>query len=92
MLFKHRPSRNERVEVQSDLADMLLGMDAFGRQQLVLLALQSGELRESETNDFLRLVDRLESAGKLVTTPAWASARKLRRGLAGDEGFEPSIP
>ena len=78
MQFKHRQSRDERarLEVQSDLAEMLLGMDEFGRQKLVLLALQSGELRESETNDFLRLVDRLESAGRLVTTPARASARK----------------
>ena len=75
MLFKHRPSRNERVEVQSDLADMLLGMDEFGRQRLVLLALQTGELRESEAKDFLRLVDRLESVGRHGATPAQASAR-----------------
>ena len=77
MSFKHRPSGNERarLEVQSDLAEMLLGMDEFGRQRLVLLALQTGELRESEAKDFLRLVDRLESAGRPETTPALASAR-----------------
>jgi hypothetical protein len=78
MLFKHRPSRNERarLEVQSDLVDMLLGMDEFGRQRLILLALQTGELRESEAKDFLRLVDRLESAGRPARTPPQASAGK----------------
>ena len=78
MQFKHRQSRDERarLEVQSDLADMLLGMDEFGRQKLVLLALQSGELRESETIDFLRLVDRLESAGRLAPMSARSSAGK----------------
>jgi hypothetical protein len=75
-LFKLKPSRNERarLEVQSDLADMLLGMDELGRQRLVLLALQTGELRESEAKDFLRFVDRLESAGRPAPTPAGASA------------------
>jgi hypothetical protein len=78
MLFKRRTSRKElaRLEVQSDLMDMLLGMDEFGRQRLVLLALQTGELRESEAKDFLRLVDRLESAGRPTRTPAVAAARK----------------
>ena len=76
MLFKYRSSRNERarLDVQSDLADMLMGMDEFGRQRLILLALQTGELRESEAKDFLHLVDRLESAGRPATTPAQASA------------------
>jgi hypothetical protein len=54
---------------------MLLGMDEFGRQRLVLLALQTGELRESEAEDFLRLVSRLESAGQPATLPAHSSAR-----------------
>ena len=76
VLFKPRPSRKERARlvVQSDLVDMLLDMDSLGRQRLVLLALQTGELRESEAKDFLRLVDRLESVGRPATTPARASA------------------
>jgi hypothetical protein len=41
---------------------MLLGMDELGRKRLLLLALQTGELRKSEATDFLRLVDRLAPA------------------------------
>jgi hypothetical protein len=49
-------------------------VDELGRRRILLLALQTGELRKSEAADFLRLLYRLESAGKLTTAPDRASA------------------
>jgi hypothetical protein len=76
VLFSPRQSRNAyaRSEVQSALVDLLLGVDELGRRRILLLALQTGELRKSEAADFLRLLYRLESAGKLTTAPDRASA------------------
>jgi hypothetical protein len=76
MLFTDRSSRKERArrDVQSDLIEMVLGVDEVGRKRLLLLALQTGELRRSEAADFLRLVDRLESAGRPIRASELASA------------------
>lgn len=71
MLFSRRqPSESARLEVQGDLVELLLGLDEVGRKRMVLLALQTGELRRSEVKDFMRLVSRLESAGRPVPAPA----------------------
>jgi hypothetical protein len=71
VLFSRRQSsESSRLEVQSDLVELLLGMDEVGRKRMVLLALQTGELRRSEVKDFMRLVSRLESAGRPATPPA----------------------
>jgi hypothetical protein len=40
---------------------MLLDADEMERRRLLLIALQTGELRKSEAGDLLRLVERLES-------------------------------
>ena len=50
-----------RRYVQSALVEMLLDADELERRQLLLMALQTGELRKSEAGELLRLVDRLES-------------------------------
>jgi len=41
--------------------EMLLDADELERRQLLLMALQTGELKKSEAGELLRLVDRLES-------------------------------
>jgi len=43
---------------------MLLDADELERRQLLLIALQTGELKKSEANDLLRLVERLESVSR----------------------------
>ncbi len=53
-------TEEERQEIQSALVDMLLDSDATERKQLLLMALQTGELKMSEANDLLHLVERLE--------------------------------
>jgi hypothetical protein len=47
--------------MQSALVEMLLDADELERRRLLLIALQTGELRKSEATELLRLVDRLES-------------------------------
>jgi hypothetical protein len=47
--------------MQSALVEMLLDADELERRRLLLVALQTGELKKSEASDLLRLVDRLES-------------------------------
>ena len=50
-----------RRDVQSALVEMLLDADELERRRLLLIALQTGELRKSEAGELLRLVERLES-------------------------------
>jgi hypothetical protein len=47
--------------VHSALVEMLLDADDLERRRLLLIALQTGELKKSESADLLRLVERLES-------------------------------
>ncbi len=58
---KKQPSEEEREAYQSGLVELLLGADEIERKRILLLALQTGELRKSEAADLLRLVDRLEA-------------------------------
>ena len=62
-MFGHKPPRSAeaRSEVHSALVEMLLDADELERRRLLLIALQTGELRKSEAADLLRLVERLES-------------------------------
>ena len=62
-MFGHKAPSNEeaRSEVHSALVEMLLDADEMERRRLLLIALQTGELRKSEAADLLRLVERLES-------------------------------
>ncbi len=63
MIFSRKQPKEEldRADVQSALVEMLLDADDLDRRRLLLMALQTGELKKSEANDLLRLVERLES-------------------------------
>ncbi len=63
MVFNRKQVKDEeaRGEMQSALVEMLLDVSELERRQLLLVALQTGELKKSEAADLLRLVDRLES-------------------------------
>lgn len=63
MIFSRKQPKEEldRADVQSALVEMLLDAGDLDRRRLLLMALQTGELKRSEANDLLRLVERLES-------------------------------
>jgi hypothetical protein len=63
MLFNRRRSKagEDRQPDHAGLVELLLGADDVERERLLLLALQAGELRQSETADLVRLADRLEA-------------------------------
>ena len=63
MVFNRKPPKSPetRSDTQSALVEMLLDADELERRQLLLMALQTGELKKSEAGELLRLVDRLES-------------------------------
>jgi hypothetical protein len=64
VLFSHKMKDEEaRADVQSALVEMLLDADELERRRLLLMALQTGELRKSEAADLLRLVERLGAVG-----------------------------
>jgi hypothetical protein len=63
VVFNRRQLKDEeaRQDVHSALVEMLLDVDELERRRLLLIALQTGELKKSEDGDLLRLVERLES-------------------------------
>ncbi len=63
MVFNRKQPKDEanRDDVQAALVEMLLDASELERRRLLLMALQTGELRRSEAGDLLRLVERLES-------------------------------
>ncbi len=77
MLFnRKRPKDSEERRLdQAGLVELLLGADEVERKRLLLLALQTGELRKSEAADLLRLVDRLESISSGSSTRASSGNR-----------------
>ncbi len=50
-----------RSDAHSALVEMLLPADELERRRLLLVALQTGELKKSEAGELLRLVERLAS-------------------------------
>lgn len=62
-MFNNKGAKDEqnRLDSQSSLVEMLLAADELERKRLLLMALQTGELRKSEAAELLRLVERLES-------------------------------
>jgi hypothetical protein len=62
VVFSRKQPKTEesRADAQSALVEMLLGADELERRKLLLMALQSGELKKSEAAELLRLVERLE--------------------------------
>jgi hypothetical protein len=77
VLFSRRQSKDgeDRQHDQAGLIELLLGADEVERKQLLLMALQTGELRKSEAADLLRLVDRLEAVSAGTSTSAVAGSR-----------------
>ena len=63
MVFNRHHSKEleEHQSDHSELVELLLGADEIERKRILLLALQTGELRKSEAAELLRLVDRLEA-------------------------------
>jgi hypothetical protein len=53
-----------RTGAQDELVDRLMNADEVERRQLLLEALQSGQLKKSEAADLIRLVERLESVSQ----------------------------
>lgn len=66
VVFNRKQDEDEqsRDDAQSALVERLLHADELERRQLLLAALQTGELKKSEANDLLRLVERLESVSR----------------------------
>ena len=61
-MFNRKGPKDQEIrrEVQSGLVEMLLSADELERRRLLLMALQTGELKKSEAAELLRLVERLE--------------------------------
>ena len=66
MVFNRKQVVDEqsRSDAQSALVERLLDADERERRRLLLVALQTGELKKSEVADLLRLVERLESVSR----------------------------
>jgi hypothetical protein len=82
VLFSRKQSKDEgtRAEAQDALVEMLLDADELERRRLLLMALQTGELRRSEAAELLRLVDRLESVSAAAPEPRPGRAALNLRG------------
>jgi hypothetical protein len=63
MVFNRKPPKAEadRLDAQSALVERLIDADELERRRILLVALQTGELKKSEAAELLRLVDRLGS-------------------------------
>jgi hypothetical protein len=63
VIFSRKQPKDEgnSADVQAALVEMLLDASELDRRRLLLMALQTGELKKSEASDLLRLVERLES-------------------------------
>ena len=61
MVFNRKRAADEviRRDRHTALVHRLVGADEVERRQILLLALQTGELKKSEAADLLKLVDRL---------------------------------
>ena len=69
MVFNRKQAEDEdRRDKQSTLVQRLVDADEVERRQILLVALQTGELKKSEAGDLLKLVDRLSAFSD--TTPA----------------------
>jgi hypothetical protein len=66
VVFNRKQSNDDQVrsDRQSALVEMLLDADELERRRLLLIALQTGELKKSEAGELLRLVERLESVSR----------------------------
>ena len=61
MIFSRKQDIDEEVrrDRQSALVQQLVEADEVERRKILLVALQTGDLRKSEAADLLKLVDRL---------------------------------
>jgi hypothetical protein len=62
LVFNRKQTNDDeaRRDAQSALVEMLLDADELQRRRLLLMALQTGELKKSEASELIRLVERLE--------------------------------
>ena len=68
MVFNRKQAEDEdRRDKQSTLVQRLVEADEEERRQILLVALQTGELKKSEAGELLKLVDRLSAFSD--TTP-----------------------
>jgi hypothetical protein len=69
MVFNRKQAGDDdRRDKQSTLVQRLVEADEEERRQILLVALQTGELKKSEAGELLKLVDRLSAFSD--TTPA----------------------
>ncbi len=63
MVFNRKQLVDEGVrrDKQSELVERLVEADEVERRQILLVALQTGELKKSEAGELLKLVDRLSA-------------------------------
>jgi hypothetical protein len=61
MVFNRKQAIDDDVrrDKQSALVQRLVAADEVERRQILLVALQNGDLKKSEAADLLKLVDRL---------------------------------
>ena len=66
MIFGRKsPNSEERApDTKDGLVEALLAADEVERKRLLLVALQSGEIKRSEVDELLRLVERLERVSR----------------------------
>jgi hypothetical protein len=70
MVFNRKQATDESVrrERQSTLVQRLVDAGEEERRQILLVALQTGELKKSEAADLLKLVDRLAAFSDTSST------------------------
>jgi hypothetical protein len=70
MVFNRKQATDEAVrrERQSTLVQRLVDAGEEERRQILLVALQTGELKKSEAADLLKLVDRLAAFSDTSST------------------------
>ena len=70
MVFNRKQAADEAVrrERQSTLVQRLVDAGEEERRQILLVALQTGELKKSEAADLLKLVDRLAAFSDTSST------------------------
>jgi hypothetical protein len=69
MVFNRKQAEDEdRRDKQSTLVQRLVEADEEERRQILLVALQTGELKKSEAGELLKLVDRLSAFSDTTAT------------------------
>jgi hypothetical protein len=86
-VFNRKHANDEQQTDHSGLVEQLLGADEVERKRILLVALQTGELRKSEAADLLRLVDRLEAVSGAIKQEAEPEPQDSQ-GPQGSQDYE----